>query len=206
LCVGSKAAMRRRWRRREVFGFDPSSGRSSESFVGDGVDRPAWLEPGKKSQVVGVGPLGRTGLSLAIDRQPGFRRMKAHGQAPHPQSRVQAPGRTGVSCRRDASRPGEALRAIAQSDPHLGPEAQAAGAKSFRQIAVALNSRGIDTERGGKWEPATMRNVLYSGRIASERVSKNRARPVDKQALVHLTVGSKVDAEASAPKCSPQRR
>jgi hypothetical protein len=37
------------------FGFDPSSGRSSESFVGDGVDRSAWLEPGKKSQVVSDG-------------------------------------------------------------------------------------------------------------------------------------------------------
>jgi len=29
-------------------------------------------------------------------------------------------------------------------------EAQAAGAKSLRQIAVALNSRGIATARGGK--------------------------------------------------------
>jgi transposase len=43
--------------------------------------------------------------------QPGFRRMKARGQTPHPQFRVQASGRTGVSRRRDASRPGEALRA-----------------------------------------------------------------------------------------------
>jgi hypothetical protein len=29
-------------------------------------------------------------------------------------------------------------------------EAQAAGAKSLRQIAAALNSRGIATARGGK--------------------------------------------------------
>jgi hypothetical protein len=33
--------------------------------------------------------------------------MKAHGQTPHPQSRVQASGRTGVSRRRNASRPDE---------------------------------------------------------------------------------------------------
>jgi DNA invertase Pin-like site-specific DNA recombinase len=31
-------------------------------------------------------------------------------------------------------------------------EAQAAGAKSLRQIAAALNSRGIAMARGGKWE------------------------------------------------------
>jgi hypothetical protein len=39
-------------------------------------------------------------------------------------------------------------------------EAQAAGAKSLRQIAAALIGRGIPTARGGKWEAATVRNVL----------------------------------------------
>ncbi len=39
-------------------------------------------------------------------------------------------------------------------------EAQAAGAKSFRQIAAALNERGVATARGGKWEAATVRNIL----------------------------------------------
>jgi DNA invertase Pin-like site-specific DNA recombinase len=39
-------------------------------------------------------------------------------------------------------------------------EAQAAGAKSLRQIAGALNGRGIATARGGKWEAATVRNIL----------------------------------------------
>ncbi len=38
--------------------------------------------------------------------------------------------------------------------------AQAAGAKSLRQIAAALNGRGIATARGGKWEAATVANVL----------------------------------------------
>ena len=39
-------------------------------------------------------------------------------------------------------------------------EAQAAGAKSLRQIAAALNGRGIATARGGKWEAPTVANVL----------------------------------------------
>ena len=39
-------------------------------------------------------------------------------------------------------------------------EAQVAGAKSLRQIAAALNARGIATARGGKWEAATVRNIL----------------------------------------------
>jgi DNA invertase Pin-like site-specific DNA recombinase len=39
-------------------------------------------------------------------------------------------------------------------------EAQAAGAKSLRQIAAALNGHGIATARGGRWEAATVRNIL----------------------------------------------
>jgi DNA invertase Pin-like site-specific DNA recombinase len=38
--------------------------------------------------------------------------------------------------------------------------AQASGAKSLRQIAAALNGRGIATPRGSKWEAASVRNVL----------------------------------------------
>ena len=39
-------------------------------------------------------------------------------------------------------------------------EAQAAGAKTLRQIAAALNGRAIGTVRGGKWEATTVANVL----------------------------------------------
>ena len=39
-------------------------------------------------------------------------------------------------------------------------EAQAVGAKTLRQIAAALNGRGIGTARGGKWEATTVANVL----------------------------------------------
>ena len=42
-------------------------------------------------------------------------------------------------------------------------EAQASGAKSLRQIAAALNGRGVATARGGKWEAATVRNILRRG-------------------------------------------
>ena len=39
-------------------------------------------------------------------------------------------------------------------------EAQAAGAKSLRQIAAALNARGIATARGGRWEAQTVANIM----------------------------------------------
>ena len=42
-------------------------------------------------------------------------------------------------------------------------EAQAAGAKSLRQIAAVLNSRGIATARGGRWEAQTASNLLRRG-------------------------------------------
>jgi DNA invertase Pin-like site-specific DNA recombinase len=54
----------------------------------------------------------------------------------------------------------------AEADAHTASvtppiaEAQAAGAKSLRQIAGALNARGIATARGGKWEAQTVANVL----------------------------------------------
>lgn len=37
---------------------------------------------------------------------------------------------------------------------------QRSGLTSYRQIATALNARGIETARGGRWHPATVRNVL----------------------------------------------
>lgn len=39
-------------------------------------------------------------------------------------------------------------------------EIEQAGAKSLRAIAEALNARGVQTARGGRWEAATVRNVL----------------------------------------------
>ena len=37
---------------------------------------------------------------------------------------------------------------------------RAAGATSLRATAQALNARGIRTARGGRWEAATVRNVI----------------------------------------------
>jgi len=39
-------------------------------------------------------------------------------------------------------------------------EIQAAGVKTYRGIAQALNARGIQTTRGGEWHPATVKNAL----------------------------------------------
>jgi Recombinase len=39
-------------------------------------------------------------------------------------------------------------------------EAQRAGARTLREIADALNARGIATARGGRWYAQTVANVL----------------------------------------------
>lgn len=39
-------------------------------------------------------------------------------------------------------------------------QVRAAGSTSLRAIASALNARGVSTARGGRWEAATVRNVL----------------------------------------------
>jgi len=52
-------------------------------------------------------------------------------------------------------------------------ETQAAGAKSLRQIAAALNGRGIVTARGGKWEAAKHRQTLTSSTRSLRSSSRN---------------------------------
>jgi DNA invertase Pin-like site-specific DNA recombinase len=39
-------------------------------------------------------------------------------------------------------------------------QVRCAGATSYRAIASALNARGVKTSRGGRWEAATVRNVM----------------------------------------------
>jgi DNA invertase Pin-like site-specific DNA recombinase len=39
-------------------------------------------------------------------------------------------------------------------------EVQRSGAKTLRDVAAALNARGISTSRGGRWHAMTVRNVL----------------------------------------------
>jgi DNA invertase Pin-like site-specific DNA recombinase len=45
-------------------------------------------------------------------------------------------------------------------------QVQAAGAKTLRQIAEALNDRGIATARGGKWHATSVKNVLERHLVA----------------------------------------
>ena len=39
-------------------------------------------------------------------------------------------------------------------------EAQKAGARTLRELADALNARGITTARGGRWYAQTVANIL----------------------------------------------
>jgi hypothetical protein len=74
-------------------------------------------------------------------------------------------------------------------------EAQAAGAKSLRQIAADLNARGIATARGGKWEAATVANVLKRAAAsdAADSVRLRSATPL---------VASSVAAPAKSVDCA----
>jgi len=46
-------------------------------------------------------------------------------------------------------------------------EIQQAGLQSYREIAKALNARGIMTARGGRWHPASVRNVMMRASIST---------------------------------------
>lgn len=53
----------------------------------------------------------------------------------------------------------EAVRFAANVLPIIR-EAQKAGASTLRQIADALNARGIPTARGGRWYAQSIANIL----------------------------------------------
>ena len=53
-------------------------------------------------------------------------------------------------------------------------EAQAAGAKTLREIAAALNGRGIGTARGGKWASAGGRECASADRVTASGRSTAR--------------------------------
>lgn len=58
----------------------------------------------------------------------------------------------------------EADRAAGNVLPIIA-ELQKSGAKTLRQIAEALNARGIPTPRGGAWYAASVRNALARSRL-----------------------------------------
>jgi hypothetical protein len=45
------------------------------------------------------------------------------------------------------------------------------GAKSLRQIAEALNARGISAPRGGEWHATSVRNATTASRKARSKVN-----------------------------------
>ena len=59
----------------------------------------------------------------------------------------------------NAAHKAEAASHAATVAPFIA-EAQAAGARSLREIAAALNGRGVATARGGRWEAQTVANAL----------------------------------------------
>lgn len=66
----------------------------------------------------------------------------------------------------DAARNGAVVALKASADQHAGNvlpiirAIQASGATSLRDVAAALNARGVRTARGGEWHASTVRNVL----------------------------------------------
>jgi DNA invertase Pin-like site-specific DNA recombinase len=53
-----------------------------------------------------------------------------------------------------------AADAFARNVRPIIDQVQAAGATTYRAIASALNARGVKTSRGGRWQAATVRNVI----------------------------------------------
>jgi Recombinase len=69
-------------------------------------------------------------------------------------------------------------------------EIKRAGARTLREIAEALNVRGVQTARGGQWYAMTVRNVLVRmpsmnpfANLASFRIHLKPARSIFSKAL-----------------------
>jgi hypothetical protein len=66
----------------------------------------------------------------------------------------------------DVARAGAVASIKAGADQHAAnvlpiiKEAQKAGAVTLRQIAEALNARGVPTARGGQWYAMSVKNIL----------------------------------------------
>jgi DNA invertase Pin-like site-specific DNA recombinase len=67
---------------------------------------------------------------------------------------------------REAAHAAAAIANQAAADQHaanvlpLVRQVKRAGARTLREIADALNERGVRTARGGQWHPTTVSNVL----------------------------------------------
>jgi DNA invertase Pin-like site-specific DNA recombinase len=85
----------------------------------------------------------------------------------------------GAASLRRAGKGGQALREVVTANADafardLQPviaELRSGGATSLRDLAEALNDRGIQTRRGGKWHVSNVRNLLarlYGGNLRSQ--------------------------------------
>ena len=80
-------------------------------------------------------------------------------------------------------------------------EAQAAGAKSLRQIAAALNGRGIATARGGKWEARRSRTSCAEPRNVFTQKTPQTRRVVRRCIFPSRRLSAN---EHRASSCKPQ--
>jgi DNA invertase Pin-like site-specific DNA recombinase len=100
-------------------------------------------------------------------------------------------------------RAGVLARQKAEADAHAVAvmpairEVQAAGATSLRQIAAALIERGIPTARGGKWEAATVRNVLRRPTSCVGRPDETDENSILRKRLKNLTTCAPLVAQRS---------
>ena len=109
--------------------------------------------------------------------------MGARPPETQPQDAVQAVGPGGVESVRLQEMPTPSLLRAAHSPSAVGPairEAQAAGAKSLREIAAALNARGVATARGGRWKRRRWRTSF----VAWDEVAKGCVAWSDQGPLV----------------------
>jgi DNA invertase Pin-like site-specific DNA recombinase len=110
---------------------------------------------------------GRRAVPAASLCRPGRERARPHPQRTKAalaaaKARGQSLGNPRLADARAIPHAASRAGADAHADTVLPAirEVQDAGAKSLREIAAALNARGIATARGGKWEATTVRNVL----------------------------------------------
>jgi hypothetical protein len=75
-----------------------------------------------EEQQVECAPDGGQFAGLELTGAAGLSEDESHGQAPHPQHRVQTADRPGLHCRRDAPCSRQPTRHLAQPHPNLGAE------------------------------------------------------------------------------------
>jgi hypothetical protein len=92
----------------------------------------------------------------ALDQRCRVSKVRTHGDAPPSQSRVQAPRRPGVPCRRDVAWSSQTPRSLAQPDSDLGQQ---------------VRGRGVQRRRAGRRPAAGVRGAHRRARAAGRPAS-----------------------------------